>query len=122
MQRGEKWDGIALLDAFFAEEFIERARSQADYRVTSAFCDILRKEYGSGARLDAIMYPSVAFRTGFNVAIIPEAEKGKLQLLPGETKLIRVTDVLGYGMYQCETLFTLSRVREDGSLDWKPVP
>ena len=118
MQKGTNWDGISLLDAFLAEEFIERARSQADYRITSAFCDILRKVYASERRLDAIMYPSVAFRAGVNFAVTPEAEKAKLDLLPSKTKLIRIIDVLGYGMYRYDVCFTLGGVAEDGSLDW----
>ena len=119
MQRGNKWDGISLLDAFLAEEFIDRASSQADYRVTSAFCDVLRNEYGSQGRVEAIMYPSVAFRAGFNFAVTPEAEKAKLKVLPSETRLVRIIDVLGYGMYRFEVLLSLDGVAEDGSLEWE---
>ncbi len=118
MQAKENWDGIRLLDAFLAEQFLERATSSADYRVTSAFCDILLDDFGDRGDVDAIMYPSVAFRAGLNFAVTTEAERVKLRLLPKETRIVQITEVLGFGMYKTEDLFILARETEQGGLEW----
>ena len=124
MEKNEQWDSQCLLDAFLAEEFISPAKSQADYRVTSAFCDILWKNKRND--LDAIMYPSVAFREGRNFALQTEAVAKKLELLSMEskhemgdvTKVVRVVDVLGYGIYRLKEIARLRSV-DQNKLKWE---
>lgn len=126
LETAAQWDSQCLLDAFLAEEFISPAKSQADYRVTSAFCDLLWKANGSD--LDAIMYPSVAFREGKNFALHVKAAENKLELLSMEsrhengevTRVVRVDDVLGYGIYRVTEIARLHSIYE-GNLKWVPT-
>lgn len=112
-------DGIlkALVDAFFADEFIKAANTPSDYNLTSALSDVLFNAAWDTSP-DAIFYPSVAFRTGSNFAIRPNAVEKKLKLLVEETRIVVVTDVLGYGIFETETEAVLKSVSEVGELEW----
>ena len=81
-----------LMDAFISECFWSRDYDARLYRITSAVCNLLF-EGGS----DIIVYPSVAFGGGLNVAIKPEVFSKNM-----ETKncaLMRVTENLGFNIY-----------------------
>lgn len=113
-------DGIlkALIDAFFADEFIKPARCPVDYKLTSALSQVLfESEWATIS--DAIFYPSVAFRGGSNFAIRPDAVCRKLKLLPEETRIVAVKDVLGYGIFELEVEVVLNSVSESGDLRWE---
>lgn len=64
--RGEEdWVVAALIDAFLADEFIKQATTQTDYKITSALSDVLLNgDLKPCTPIDAIVYPSVAFREG----------------------------------------------------------
>lgn len=115
----EDWALIALFDAFLADEFIKPAETQTDYKVTSAMAEVL---FHGGVPfskpIDAIIYPSVAFREGTNLAIRSEFFRAEMKLIEAETKIIEVTDVYGYGIYENRVLAKLRSVSEDGSLRW----
>lgn len=113
------WALIALFDAFLADEFIRPAETQADYKVTSAMAEVL---FHGGVPfpnpIDAIIYPSVAFREGTNLAIRSESFRAQMKLVEAETEIIEVTDVYGYGIYGYRVLAKLRSVSEDGILEW----
>lgn len=112
----------ALFDAFVADEFIKPATTQVDYKVTSAFSDVLLKsDWNLRTPIDAIVYPSVAFREGTNFAVLPEVYKSKMKLDEAETKIIKITDVLGYGIFDYRIVATLKSVSSDGRLNWESV-
>ena len=69
--------------------------------------------------VNAIIYPSVAFRAGVNFAIQPEAYQSKMKLVETETNIIEITDVVGYGIYGRSRVATLKSVNSAGLLDWK---
>lgn len=109
---------VAFIDAFFADEFMRHASTDAVYFLTSALADILLAETETSPAPDALFYPSVVFRGGVNFAITPEAYATRVSLLAEETKIVRISEVLGYGLYRYETLATLESGDEQG-LVWK---
>lgn len=117
----EDWTLFALFDAFLADEFIRPAVTQTDYRVTSAVADVL---FNSDLKLpepiDAVVYPSVAFREGTNFAVRPEAFNSKMKLVEAKTKNIEITDVFGYGIFAWKVVSALKSINFDGSLSWEP--
>lgn len=104
-----------LIDAFLADEFIKPATTNTDYKITSAFSDIILNELEPNHKVDAIVYPSVAFRGGLNFAIQPESLKLKMKLI--DAVVIEITDVIGYGIFGRQQLGKLKSVT-DGCLDW----
>jgi hypothetical protein len=102
----ENWKLYSLIDGFIAEEFRQSAKTPQDYKITSAFIDILFKEYKPVNPIEVIVYPSVAFQHGMNFAVTSDAYK-KLQLDHSETKIIRITGVYGYGIFDYENVATL---------------
>jgi hypothetical protein len=111
---------LEIVDAFLAEEFLMRASTESDYRLTATFSEIL---FGLlfNTPVDAIFYPSVAFRAGYNFAISREAEKRKLRLVERETRLVKVNQALGYGIFDTKDVALLRAVSGEGQLDWEPV-
>lgn len=95
------------------------ARKQVDYKVTSALVDVVLNDYSLRAPIDAIFYPSVAFRGGVNFAVLPEAWKSKTELVSEETRIIEITDVLGYGIYKYKQVGMLKSNTSNGGFDWK---
>jgi len=114
---------LEVVDAFFAEEFISPASRDTDYRVTAALSDLLFNSVagvdGQKHRIDAIFYPSVAYRAGYNLAIQPEAMEKKMCLVPSQTRIVRVTEAIGYGIFEKEDECILQAVGTDGTLKWK---
>ena len=108
----------ALVDAFFADEFIKRASTKTDYRITASVSKLLLNDKGLETEIDAIFYPSVAFRDGCNFAIRPTFVKKHMKLVETETKVVRICDVLGYGIFEYEVLSTLKSVNATGELEW----
>ena len=112
------WHLFALFDAFLADEFIRPAMNQTDYKITSAIADILFNCDLELGNIDAIFYPSVAFREGTNFAVRGELFKSKMKPFPAQTKIVQVTDVFGYGIFNCRVLTTLKSVNPDGNISW----
>jgi hypothetical protein len=110
---------VTLIDAFLADEFMRYAETDAVYFLTSAVADILFAEAESNgwAAPDALFYPSVVFRSGVNFAITAGAFASKVSLITEETKIVRITEVLGYGLYRYDTLARLASC-EPGGLTW----
>ncbi|MDH4187614.1 MAG: RES domain-containing protein [Nitrospira sp.] len=120
----DKENGIvlALIDAFLADEFSKPATNWTDYKITSAFSDVLLNgDLKPRLPIDVIIYPSVRFREGKNFAILPEVHKSKMQLVVTETKIIEITDVLGYGIFGHRTLATLRATGADRRLSWEKM-
>ena len=114
------WLVAALIDAFLADEFIKPATTQTDYKITSALSDVLLNgDLKPQKPIDALLYPSVAFREGRNFAILPGPYKSKMKLVEAETKIIEITDVLGYGIFVSRLLASLKSVSSDGHLKWE---
>lgn len=113
---------LALFDAFFADVFMRPANSEKDYRVTSAIAEVV---FYGGLQLtepvEAILYPSVAFRSGTNFAVRAEAFSSRLNLVPYETRIIEIVDDLGYGIYDYRDLKKLKSVGSTGELAWENV-
>ena len=117
-------DGVvaALIDAFLADEFIKQATTQTDYKITSALSDVLLNgDLKPQKPIDAIVYPSVVSREGINFAILPEPYKSKMKLVEAETKIIEITHVLGYGIFEYRTVTSLKSVSSDGRLKWEAL-
>jgi len=110
---------VMLIDAFLADEFMRYAETDAVYFLTSTVADILFAEAKGhvGSAPDALFYPSVVFRSGVNFAIAPHAYAEKVSLVTEETKIVRITEVLGYGLYRYDTLALLET--GEGQLSWK---
>lgn len=112
---------VAFIDAFFADEFMRHAATDAVYFLTSALADILLEESDANPPPEALFYPSVVFRGGVNFSIRPEAYASRVNLIAEETKVVRITEVLGYGMYRYETIAWLESCDEEG-LAWSELP
>jgi hypothetical protein len=110
---------VTLIDAFLADEFMRYAQTDAVYFLTSTAADILFADIEGNAwpAPDALFYPSVVFRSGVNFAIAPHAYASKVSLIAEETKIVRITEVLGYGLYRYDTLALLESREEQ--LSWK---
>ncbi len=107
-----------LIDAFLAAEFIAPARCQADYKITSAFSDIIFNEFGINHEIDAIVYPSVAFRGGVNFAVRPESERKKMKLI--DAQVVEITEALGYGIFGFKKMGKLKSIA-NGQLEWQKI-
>ena len=118
--RENDWHVTALIDAFLADEFIKPAITQMDYKITSALSDVLLNgDLNPRTPIDAIVYPSVVFREGINFAILPEPYKSKMKLVEADTKIMKISDVLGYGIFKVRLLASLKSVSSDGRLKWE---
>ena len=124
MQFLEKENGVigVLIDAFFAGEFSKPATTWTDYKITSALSGVLLNGDLSPRNLiNAMIYPSVRFREGRNFAILPEFHKTKMQLDVQNTKVFRVTDVIGYGIFGFKAEAQLMPFDAEGKLKWQPL-
>lgn len=112
----------ALIDAFLADEFSKPATTWTDYKITSAFSDVLLNgDLKPRSQIDAIIYPSVRFREGKNFAILPEVHRARMPLDKTDTKIIEITKVLGYGIFGHRTLARLRSSGTDRRLNWEAV-
>jgi hypothetical protein len=119
---GEDWIQIALFDAFFADEFMRRADSQVDYKVTSVIAEVVfHGGLPFSEPVDAFIYPSVAFRSGTNFAVRGSAYSSRLKLVPDRTRIIEVINDFGYGIYEYKDLARLKSVEKRGELNWEDI-
>ncbi len=117
VRRQEDWVVPALIDAFLADEFLRPAKTETDYKLTSAFCDVLLNDLPKSRPINAIAYPSVAFRGGLNFAIPWESWRSKIRLERAE--IIEITDAVGYGIFNWRQLATCASPGPDGALNWR---
>ena len=110
------WIDTGVIDAFFADEFIQRAMTNTDYYITSSFSDLLFNELEKP--IDALVYPSVAFRGGINFAVTPDAYNSKMVLNEKKTRIVRIDNNLGYGIYEYSIIDKLKSVVDEGVLEW----
>lgn len=115
--RQEDWVVPALIDAFLADEFLRPAKTETDYKLTSAFCDVLLNDLPKSRPIDAIAYPSVAFRAGLNFAIPWESWRSKIRLERAE--IIEITETVGYGIFSWRQLAACASPGPDGALNWQ---
>ncbi|MEK7844527.1 MAG: hypothetical protein AAB259_02065 [Pseudomonadota bacterium] len=69
-----------LIDAFLADEFIKPAITDADYKITSAFANLVLNESEGSNQIDTLIYPSVVFCGSLNFAIKPDSLRRKMEL------------------------------------------
>jgi hypothetical protein len=108
----------ALFDAFLADEFLRPSSSDVDYKISSIFSDILLKgDLKPTKPIDAIVYPSVAFRHGLNFALRSDAYDSQVKLVKAE--VLEIKEALGFGLFRYKKLATLETVTSDQQLVWK---
>ena len=117
VRRGENWVVSALIDAFVADEFLRPAEIETDYKLTSAFCDVLLNDLPKSRPIDAIVYPSVAFRAGLNFAVPWESWQSNMKLV--DARIIEITEVVGYGIFDWRQIAKLRSVGSGGDLEWE---
>lgn len=111
---------FSLIDGFIADEFRQPAKTNQDYKITSAFTDILFNDYPAKYPIEAIVYPSVAFQHGMNFAVTLDAYNTKLKLDSANTKIIRIKGVYGYGIFDwVEEAKLKSSNNNNGVLEWE---
>jgi len=111
---------FSLIDGFIADEFRQPAKTNQDYKITSAFTDILFNDYPAKYPIEAIVYPSVAFQHGVNFAVTLDAYNTKLELDSSNTKIIRIKGVYGYGIFESVVEAKL-KSSNNGVLEWEPT-
>jgi hypothetical protein len=95
-----------LVDAFMTNLMRRPVKYQHEYKVTSAFCDIIFEQ-----GVDAIMYPSVGHLGGWNIAI--RGDTFKKDFIIKNSEVHKIFDVVGYG------IFGRLKVKQSKSLDNK---
>jgi len=109
---------FSLIDGFIADEFRQPAKTKQDYKITSAFTDILFNDYPAKYPIEAIVYPSVAFQHGVNFAVTLDAYNTKLKPNVSEAKIIRIKGVYGYGIFDSVVEAKL-KSSNNGVLEWE---
>ena len=100
---------LNLVDAFIAEKFKREIKYSFEYKITSAFSDIIFSQ-----NIDSFFYPSVGHVGGLNIAIQADvAEKGFEYTA---SKILRVSECLGYGIFGCIEEAHSRRVEDDGTI------
>lgn len=119
----ERYNGLiknnlnaVVIDAFLAAEFLKFAVSNIDYIITSAYSDVLFNNLYPELP-EVLIYPSVGFRGGLNFAISINAYESKMKLIESETKIVKIVDVLGYGIYEFESVAILKSCTNE-ILEW----
>ena len=113
---------LVVIDAFFADKFMRSAYTELDYRLISAIADVMFSGVSRAHEpVDALVYPSVAFREGLNFAIQPEAYRDKLRLIPEQTRILEITDVVGFGIDGYHSRKQISDVSSSGELFWQEI-
>jgi|TARA_R110002033_G_scaffold7587_1_gene27490 hypothetical protein len=102
-----------LLDAYLSELFFKKAYTKKDYKLTSAFSDII---YKLDSSLDGISYPSVKHRGGINFAIKSETFDEKIKVLA--VVKIKIINDLGFGIYTYEVLDKSKSIGLNGDINW----
>ena len=109
----------AFVDAFFADEFIRPATLRSHYKITSAISAFLFDHPRATVPIDAIFFPSVAYRAGSNLAIRGESVEKKMELQMADTKVFKVVDSWGYGIFDLEELAVIVAIDGDLKLEWQ---
>lgn len=126
-----------VLDAFLSDIMSTPSNHQADYKLSSAFCDAIWNPpdmvIGDGLRtsdfaspsgfttrdlVSALSYPSVAHGGGNNFAFKPEVYKKRLSLT--KCAIWRILEDYSFGIYRKE-LVAESEIASSGSITWNRV-
>jgi len=114
---------VFLADAFFADEFSKPDPkytmkegdeiSLSPYAITSLIAHELR----SNARIDGIIYPSVQYSGGFNVALNADSFDSKCE--PVKFEAFQVLSHFGYGMNKVFEYASGDTINSDGRPLWQ---
>ncbi|WP_428523596.1 RES family NAD+ phosphorylase [Roseibium sp.] len=114
------WDSLSqtarmrlnFVDAFMAEHFARPVKWPFEYKVTSAFSDIV-----FALDIGAIIYPSVGHRGGWNVAVPKNIFDENFKIV--SSTVYRIFDAPGYGIFG-NYVEHRSRAIVNGTIDWLP--
>ncbi len=107
----ERQKYLMIMDAFISECFWSRDYDARLYRITSAVCSLL---FDGGS--DMIIYPSVAFGGGVNVAIKPNIYRENM--ITQKCALMLITENLGFNIYSFEIKKECEKI-EKGQFFWE---
>lgn len=111
----------ALFDAFLADEFLRPSKGTADYKISSIFSDVLLKDDLKPSKpIDAIMYPSVEFRHGLNIAVRSDSYESQVKLV--KAKVVEIKEALGFGLFRYRKLASFKGVPIDKKIVWHAEP
>jgi hypothetical protein len=96
-----------LFDAFITDYF-SRLASDSVYKLTSAYTSVV---FDSNPNVEGIIYESVNHTAGSCVVVKPDVVDTKL--IPTEIQLVRVTNFLGYGVYDYEIIKHTNKFDEE---------
>jgi hypothetical protein len=114
----DRWLMLSLADAFLADVFSTSLSDKSQYLVTAALADYLFNSANWQRSIDGIIYPSVAYRSGLNLAIPSRILDKQFSLSLLETKIIYLKSHFDYGIYEKQTVAKLKSVSIDGKLEW----
>ncbi len=100
---------LNLVDAFIADKFRLEIRYSFEYKITSAFSEIIFSQ-----KIDSLFNPSVGHRGGLNIAIRAKAAHEELEFTA--SKIIEVRDCLGYGLFGYALEAESQQIEEDGTI------
>lgn len=100
---------LNLVDAFIADKFRTEIKYSFEYKITSAFSDIIFSQ-----KIDSFFYPSVGHRGGLNIAIQAEAAHNEFEYTASE--IIQVRECLGYGLFGYGLEAESQQIEEDGTI------
>lgn len=113
---------MLLVDAFFADMFLQPAAKQRDYKVTSALSALLldvKSDKHPEISIDGFAYPSVAHRGGINFAVRPDRFDA---LFEWECFMaFEVTNNLGFGIYGYQKYAEGSSLDHEGNILWQKI-
>lgn len=102
-----------ITDAFVADRYRTPVKNPHEYKITSAFCDLV---YSMG--VDALVYPSVGHLGGWNIAIKKEAFLSDFEVISSEVH--EIYDSPGYGIFG--TILKKRHLQiSDGKIEWAPA-
>ncbi len=85
---------VAFLMDAFASDYFSRPGTPTVYKVTSAYASVMARAHPT---IGGLMYDSVDHRGGTCLAVKPEV--AMKSLAPHVVQIVRVTAILGYGIY-----------------------
>lgn len=115
--RSDVLTAVELVDAFFADEFIKERHEYDDKNIRYRLTSEVSANLMDGDTVDGIIYPSVAHRGGFNIAMKTDRLDEKFTLVSAEA--FRLHAYYGYGIFSYETYAETIRIEDDGTVIWR---
>jgi len=104
---------LNLTDAFVADRFRQFAKYPHEYKITSAYSDIIFSR-----KVDGFAYPSVGHLGGWNIAITEDAFLNNFEVQSAE--LFEIHDVSGYGIFGTISFGKSENIDQDsGEITWQ---